>query len=169
MIPLDGPPIGSPSAAAVPATVLPLVFDPDTGRLFWLDTDRRLVASPVAADGRTSLAAAAPVPLPDDEERVEVVATLLRDIATYTGRPLPQPIPAPRADGYDEHIAVWVANSFWTRTPRQAAEQAWRTMRRPGSHACVFQVVNRRTGERIEVDLLDDENLDTGTGAGSPA
>ena len=46
---------------------------------------------------------------------------------------------------------------FWAATPRQAAEQAWRTMRRPGSQACVFQVVNRRTGRRVEIDLLDEE------------
>ncbi len=169
MTTLDGPTIGSREPAAAPATLLPLVFDPATGRLFWLDTDRRLVASPVAADGRTSLGAAAPVPLPHDDERVDIVATLLRDIATYTGRPLPVPIPAPRADGHDEHIVVWVDNSYWTRTPRQAAEQAWRTIRRAGSHACVFQVVNRRTGVRVEVDLLDDEDDTQAADAGSPS
>ena len=168
MIPLDGPAVGSISGAAVPATLLPLVFDPDTGRLFWLDTDRRLVASPVGADGRTYLAAAAPIPLGSDDARVDVVATLLHDIADLTGRPLPVPVPAPPVDGRDEYIVVWVDNSAATRTPRQAAEQAWRTIRRPGSHACVFQVVNRRTGARVEVDLLDDD-LDIGADAGSLA
>ncbi|GAA0908162.1 hypothetical protein [Virgisporangium aurantiacum] len=169
MIPLDGPAVGSLSAAAVPATLLPLVFDPDTGRLFWLDTDRRLVASPVSADGRTSLAFAAPVPRAGDDERTDVVATLLHDIAEFTGRPLPVPDPAPPVDGRDEYIVVWVDNCAFTRTPRQAAEQAWRTIRRPGSHACVFQVVNRHTGARVEVDLLDDEDGTNVPDGGSPS
>jgi hypothetical protein len=119
--------------------------------------------------GSTSLAAPAPVPQPHDDQRVDVVATLLRDIATYTGRPLPQPIAAPPTDGHDEHIVVWVDNSYAARTPRQAAEQAWRTIRRPGSHACVLQVVNRRTGARVEIDLLDDEDDTRTVEAGSPA
>ena len=39
MIPLDGPDSGSRSpAATLPATLLPLVYDPDTGRIFWLAT-----------------------------------------------------------------------------------------------------------------------------------
>lgn len=170
MIPLDGQDSGSRNpAAALPGTLLPMVFDPDTGRVFWVGPDRRIVSSPVAPDGRTSLAAAAPIPLASDDARVDVVATLLRDIATFTGRPLPVPIPAPPVHGQDEHIVVWVANSFSTPTPRQAAEQAWRTIRRPGSHACVFQVVNRRTGNRAEVDLLDDEDDTRAADAGSPA
>jgi hypothetical protein len=171
MIPLDGPTAGSRDpVAAVPATLLPLVYDPATGRLFWLGTDRRLVASPVTADGRTSLAGAAPIPLPSADARVDVVAAMLHDIATYTCRPLRLPIPEPNPDGYDEYAAVWVANSFYATTPREAAEQAWWTMRRAGSQACVFQVVNRRTGTRVEVDLLDDEDLGTGAAdGGSPA
>ncbi len=151
--------IDSPRDAAdrapMPATLLPLVYDPDTGRVFWLDPDRHIVASPVTADGRTSLAAAASIDLPHDDARV--VATLLHDIAGFTGRPLPASIGAPPVDGHDEYIVVWFDNSLFAATPRQAAEQAWRIMRRPGSHACVFQVVNRRTGTRVEVDLLDDD------------
>jgi hypothetical protein len=166
MIIIDSP-NGAADRAPLPATLLPLVYDPDTGRVFWLDPDRRIVSSPVAADGHTSLAAAAAIPLPDGaDERIDVVAVLLHDIADVTGRPLPVPIAAPPADGHDEYIVVWVDNSYQTRTARQAAEQAWRTMRRAGSHACVFQVVNRRTGARVEVDLLDDE---PGTEAGNPS
>lgn len=156
MIPLDGPAIGSISAAAAPATLLPMVFDPDTGRLCWLHTNRRLVASPVTADGRTSLAAAAPVPRYSDDARTNVVATLLHDIAEFTGRPLRIPVPAPPVAGREQYIVVWVDTSSPTSTPRQAAEQAWRTIRRPGSHACLFLVVNPRTGARAEIDLLDD-------------
>jgi hypothetical protein len=55
---------GAPDREPVPGSLLPLVYDPDTGRVFWLDPDRRIVASPVAADGRTSLAATAPIPQP---------------------------------------------------------------------------------------------------------
>ena len=169
MIPLDGPGPGRLSAAAVPATLLPLVFDPDTGRLFWLDTDRRLVASPVSADGRTSLAAAAPVPRYGDDARTDVVATLLRDIPEFTGRPLPLPVPAPPVAGREQYIVVWVDTSSPTSSPRQAAEQAWRSIRRPGSHACLFVVVNRRTGARAEVDLLDDDREPPSAQAGSAA
>jgi hypothetical protein len=66
---------------------------------------------------------------------------------------------------------VWVANSFYTATPREAAEQAWRSIRRHGSQACVFEVVNRRTGQRTPIDLLDDEPDDDGqptVGDGQP-
>jgi hypothetical protein len=56
--------------------------------------------------------------------------------------------------GYHEYAVVWVDNSYYATSPREAAEQAWRTVRRAGSQACVFQVVNRRTGQRVEVDLL---------------
>jgi hypothetical protein len=146
-----------------------MVYDPDTGRLFWLDTDRRLVASPVNADGRTSLALAALVPRAGDDVRGGVVATLLHDIAEFTGRPLPVPDPAPTVDGRDEYIVVWVDNCAFTRTPRQAAELAWRTIRRPGSHACVFQVVNRRTGARVEIDVLDDADDAQAAEVGSPS
>ena len=172
MIQLDSPD-GSrrPVAPPLPATLLPLVYDPDTGRVFWRDADRRMVSSPVDSDGRTSLAAAAPVPVSSSDVRLEVVRTLLDDIATYTCRPLRLPIAEPEPDGHDEYTVVWVDNSYYAATPRQAAEQAWRTMRRPGSHACVFQVVNRRTGHRAEVDLLDDEpgtgSVGEASGAGS--
>ena len=148
---------GAADREPVPGSLLPLVYDPDTGRVFWLDPDRRIVASPVAADGRTSLAAAAPIPQPGHGERVDVVTVLLHDIADLTGRPLQAPIAATPVNEYDEHIVVWFDNSCYASTPRQAAEQAWRSMRRPGSHACVFLVVNRRTGARVEVDLLDDD------------
>jgi len=117
----------------------------------------RIVASPVAADGRTSLAAAEPIPQPGHEERVDVVAVLLRDIAELTGRPLQASVAATPVADYDEHIVVWSDNSCYASTPRQAAEQAWRSMRRPGSQACVFLVVNRRTGAWVEVDLLNDD------------
>ncbi len=157
MIALDGPDSGRPSAASLPVTLLPLIYDPVTGHLFWLDPGRRVVASPCGADGRVSLAATAPLPLPIDDTRVQVVTTLLHDIATFTGRPVPVPVPAPPVDGHQEYIVVWVDDSCFTRTPRQAAEKAWHMMRRAGSHACVFQVVNRRTGARVEVDLLDDK------------
>jgi hypothetical protein len=42
--------------AALPATLLALVYDPDTGRVYWLATDRRVVSTRVDTDGRTSFA-----------------------------------------------------------------------------------------------------------------
>jgi hypothetical protein len=168
MVPLDGPTVGSLGMASLPATLQPLLFDPDTGRLFWLDTDRRLVTSPVGADGRTSLGTAAPIPLPVDDARVDVVATLLRDIADVTGRPLPVPVSTPPVDGYDEYTVVWFNHDYEATSPRQAAEHSWLWMRCSDSQACVFHVVNRRTGARVEVDLLDDD-LDMGADAESPA
>ncbi len=156
----DAPDGGSRHGGApLPATLLPLVYDPDTGRVYWLATDRRVVSTRVDTDGHTSFAAATPIPLPTtDADRLDGVRTLLSDIATYTCRPLPLPIAAPDPHGHDEYAVVWVDNSYDATTPREAAEQAWRTIRRPGSQACLFQVVNRRTGQRVEVDLLDDES-----------
>jgi hypothetical protein len=151
-----------------PATLLPLVYDPDNGRLFWLGADRRVMTSAVDHDGYTQLTAAASVPAITTDDRLDAVRALLDDIATYTGRPLRLPIGEAEPGGHEQYAVVWVDNSLYATTPRQAAEQAWRTIRRPGSHACVFQVVNRRTGHRIEVDLLDDvpdEEATTG-GAG---
>jgi hypothetical protein len=157
--------VGRDAASPGPETLLPLLFDPDTGHMFWLDgAARRTVSRPVHPDGHVSLGAVADPP-PGNDERSAVIRTLLDDIATYTCRPLPLPIAAPERDGYDEYAVVWVDNACYAATPRDAAEQAWRTIRRPGSHACVFQVVNRRTGQRTDVDLLDEpDNADGHTG-----
>jgi hypothetical protein len=154
-------------ADARPATLLPLVYDPDTGRLFWLGADRRLVSSPVDPDGYTQLTAAQPVPAATTGDRLDVVRTLLDDIATYTGRPLRLPIPEAEPGEREKYAVVWVHNAFYATTPWQAAEQAWHTIRRPGSYACVFQVVNLRTGHRVEVDLLDDEPDEEATTGGA--
>jgi hypothetical protein len=167
---LDNPD-GASRSDALPATLLPLVYDPDTGRLFWLGADRRVVSSLVDHDGYTQLTAAKPVPAATTGDRLDVVRTLLDDIATYTGRPLRLPIPEAEPGGREKYAVVWVDNAFYATTARQAAEQAWRTIRRPGSHACVFQVVNLRTGHRVEVDLLDDapdEEATTGSAGQQP-
>lgn len=148
---------GTGRTDALPATVLPMVYEPDTGRLFWLGGDRRMVSSAVNHDVSTRLTGATVVPVATSDDRLDAIRILLDDMATYTGRPLRLPIPAAEPGGRDQYTVVWVDDGFHTTTPRQAAERAWHSIRRPGSHACVFQVVNRRTGHRVEVDLLDDE------------
>jgi hypothetical protein len=146
-------------AARLPATLMPLVYDPDTGRLYWLNEHNAIMNADLDTD--TVLPTAAAQPAPPHGERLEVVRTLLADIAGYTGLPLYGSIGEPDGRGLDEYIAVWADNSLLAATPREAAEQAWRAMRHRGSIACVFQVVNRRTAERIEVDLLDDHPQDS--------
>lgn len=140
------------------ATLLPMVYDPESGRLFWLGADRRMVSCPVDGNGHTCLAAAVAAPVPGIDKRLEVVGTLLRDIAAYTCRPLHLPTSQTDPDDHAEYAVIWVSNSHCTATPRQAAEQAWRMIRRFGSQACVFQVVDRRTGRRTEIDLLVDSD-----------
>lgn len=46
-------------------------------RVGWLDPDRRVVAGPRTADGRTLPAAAPPIPQPTGDAPADVVATLL--------------------------------------------------------------------------------------------
>lgn len=165
MIIMDSPG-GATDRGPVSAALLPLVYDPGTARIFWLDPDRRILSSPVTADGRTSLATTASTPLAAGEQ-IEVAA-LLRDIADVTGRPLRMPVPTAPSDGREDYTVVWLYDVEDATTPRWAAEQAWLAMRRGDSHACVFQVVNRRTGTRVEVDLLDEEP-GTGTDHGNPS
>ena len=87
MIALGDPNRRRPNSTPMPVTLLPLIYDPVTGNLSWLNPRWRTVASPCSADGRVSLAAAAPVP-PTDDLQVRVVTTLLHDLATVTCRPL---------------------------------------------------------------------------------
>jgi hypothetical protein len=154
MIPLDG---SRDPADAVPATLLPLVFDPDTGRMFWLDAQGQMISSPVTSIGLASSAVTTPTARAGADRRLVDVRALLDDIATYTGRPLSLSVALPNVDGSDEYTVVWFNHDYDAATPREAAEHSWQWMRCSDSQACVFQVVNRRTGERVQVDLLDDE------------
>jgi hypothetical protein len=164
----DGPDSAS-TAPPASATLLPLIYDPDTGLLYCLNNQG--LASAPADPGWATTPAAAPSPPPTDgdDHRRTVVAALLTDIAAYTGQPLRETTGASNRDGNDEYAVVWVDNSSWAATARQAAEQAWRTMRCPGSQACVFQVVNRRTGQRVEIDLLGDGPDPDPSGAPGPS
>lgn len=54
------------------------------------------------------------------------------------------------------YLVTWEMDSEHASSPREAAEQAWAAMRRPGSTANVFTVYERdRVGEGITVDLQE--------------
>ena len=126
-----------------------------------------MLSSPVDRVTPTLFTAATIVPASGTSRQLAIVRTLLDDIATYTGRPLASPAASPR-DRFDEYTVVWFNHDYDAASPRQAAEHSWQWMRWPDSQACVFHVVNRRTGARVEVDLLGDEPA-TDADPGSPS
>lgn len=55
------------------------------------------------------------------------------------------------------YLVTWEIDIFDADSPREAAQQAFDAVRRPGTLATVFKVVEHDTGgEAISIDLLDD-------------
>ena len=52
------------------------------------------------------------------------------------------------------YLVAWLID-VWAETPQEAAEQADQARRRPGSIATVYTVLDRSTGKKIDVDLLE--------------
>ena len=127
-------PPGNAPPGPVPATLTPLVYRPDTGRLYWLSADATLTCTPVDAEGNASLRVGVHVPIRTNEPDPDItqVHTILRDIATYTCRPLRHPAAPPEPDGYDEYAVVWVADSFYTCGTQDAAFPTRRSSRPSG-------------------------------------
>lgn len=56
----------------------------------------------------------------------------------------------------DEWLVVWEIDAFDAEDALTAAKQARACQIRPGTTATVFKVRNKRTGEIVEVDLIDE-------------
>lgn len=54
------------------------------------------------------------------------------------------------------YFVTWEIDIFDAENPRDAAEQAWGHMRREGSQACVFDVIECDSdGSKVRVDLME--------------
>ncbi len=68
------------------------------------------------------------------------------------------------------YLVRWVIDADDAATPLAAAQSAWKAMRADGSIANFFTVVDKQSGETVDVDLLDqEEGLEDCEHCGRPA